>query len=433
VWFGGCEIRRSAQFMVGDRATFASGHERLPIRETVHDAVEEWLARHLPRFRPHVVTIPTLALGSAQLRSIFQHDARESPSNDTSAASGYAPASPTEEIVLAVEQFLNGEDFKTRFPDTGEDVKVFGRREDDRVSLTVAMPLLSEAVPSEHVYFQRKEEILDVLIGQFRRAPLKLEWQLNNLDTSGRGSDGVYLTVTGTSAESADSGQVGRGNRANGLIAFSRPSGNEAAPGKNAMAHAGKIYSVLSHRLANQIHGGTEALVEVYVHLAARIGDPVDRPWVGVQIMLEDGGGPGGRRDRHQKHSRGGDGTAARVPRSPGARRLLGVLSDLLFSGGHSWHVLGRVLRSRAPCGQGPDVLEILESPFPAPVGFRERRVFGSEMRLDLVQARSQSRHLPGNVLDRALWDFRRDSIQQVCEVICEQSLHVVHRPTWPP
>jgi len=30
-------------------------------------------------------------------------------------------------------------------------------------------------------------------------------------------------------------------------------------------------------------------LVEVYVHLAARIGEPVDRPWVGVQVMLEDG------------------------------------------------------------------------------------------------------------------------------------------------
>jgi S-adenosylmethionine synthetase len=289
VWFGGGEVRRSAQFIVGDRATFAVDRHRLPIEETVQNAADEWLARHLPRFRPHLVTLPTLAPGSAQLRSIFSPDTRESLSNDTSAASGYAPASPVEEIVLAVEQFLNGDGFKTSFSDTGQDVKVFGRREDDRLSLTVAMPLLSEAVASEHAYFRRKEEILDALIGRLRDAPFKLEWQLNNLDTTGHGSDGVYLTVTGTSAESADSGQVGRGNRANGLIAFSRPSGNEAAPGKNAVAHAGKIYSVLSHRLAHQIHGGSEGLVEVYVHLAARIGEPVDRPWVGVQVMLEDG------------------------------------------------------------------------------------------------------------------------------------------------
>src|SRR5262245_2234331 len=37
VWFGGGEVRRSAQFMVGDRATFAIGRDPLPIRETVHD------------------------------------------------------------------------------------------------------------------------------------------------------------------------------------------------------------------------------------------------------------------------------------------------------------------------------------------------------------------------------------------------------------
>ena len=211
------------------------------------------------------------------------------PSNDTSGASGYAPASPTEETVLAVEQFLNGDEFKTSFPDTGHDVKVFGLREDDALSLTVAMPLLAEAVPSEAVYFRRKEEILDALAAQFRHTPLKLQWQLNNLDAPGRGTEGVYLTVTGTSAENADSGQVGRGNRANGLIAFSRPGGNEAAPGKNAAAHAGKIYSVLSHRLAERIHRDSPGLVEVYVHIATRIGEPVDRPWVGVQVMLQDG------------------------------------------------------------------------------------------------------------------------------------------------
>jgi S-adenosylmethionine synthetase len=154
-------------------------------------------------------------------------------SNDTSGASGYAPLSETEAIVLAVERLLNGAAFKAGFPDTGQDVKVFGRREDDRLSLTVAMPLLAAATPSEPAYFRRKKEILAVLAEHFRGAPFRLEWRLNNLDAAGRGSDGVYLTLTGTSAEDADSGQVGRGNRANGLIAFARPTGGEATAGKN--------------------------------------------------------------------------------------------------------------------------------------------------------------------------------------------------------
>jgi len=34
----------------------------------------------------------------------------------------------------------------------------------------------------------------------------------------GRGIKGIYTTVTGTSAEDADCGQVGRGNRVNGII-----------------------------------------------------------------------------------------------------------------------------------------------------------------------------------------------------------------------
>ena len=42
----------------------------------------------------------------------------------------------------------------------------------------------------------------------------------------------VYLTVTGTSAEMGDDGQVGRGNRPNGLITPYRPMTLEAAAGR---------------------------------------------------------------------------------------------------------------------------------------------------------------------------------------------------------
>ena len=287
--FGGGEVTRPMELIVGDRATFEVDGCTLPVEETARIAVDAWLADHLPLVRPHLTTRVALAPGSAELSGIFGPERREVVSNDTSGASGYAPLSAAEATVLAVERFLNGPDFKARFPDTGHDVKVFGQREDDRLSLTVAMPLLAAATPSERAYFARKETILAALAERFRAAPFELGWRLNNLDRPGRGSDGVYLTLTGTSAEDADSGQVGRGNRANGLIAFARPTGGEATAGKNALAHVGKVYSVLSHRLAGRIHGATPGLAEVYVHLAARIGDPVDRPWVSVQVVLDAG------------------------------------------------------------------------------------------------------------------------------------------------
>jgi S-adenosylmethionine synthetase len=144
-------------------------------------------------------------------------------------------------------------------------------------------------IGSERAYFARKDEILQALAARFRSAPLQIEWGLNCLDRPELGTAGVYLTLTGTSAEDADSGQVGRGNRANGLIAFSRPAGGEAAAGKNPVAHAGKVYSVLSHRLARLIHTRCPEILEVYVHLAVRIGEPVDRPWTGVQLILPAG------------------------------------------------------------------------------------------------------------------------------------------------
>jgi S-adenosylmethionine synthetase len=279
VRFGRGEVRRPARFIVGDRATFGVGH-RLPIEETAHNAIDAWLARHLPRLRPHLATSLMLAPGSEQLRSIFRRDEREMPSNDTSGASGYAPATPTEQIVLGVEQFLNGEDFKTSFPDTGHDVKVFGLREDDRLSLTVAMPLLAEAVASESMYFQRKEEIVDALTGRFRDAPFKLRWQLNNLDTTGRGEEGVYLTA-----------------------------------------------SVLSHRLAEQIHRGDPGLVEVYVHVATRIGEPVDRPWGGSgDARARDGSRR--RRAGHSREDRGGARPPTRLPSSTRSRRVRRLLDS---------------------------------------------------------------------------------------------------------
>jgi S-adenosylmethionine synthetase len=289
--FGGGEVTRPMELIVGDRATDVLDGRPLPVVETVRHAVDEWVRANLPGVRAgkDLVTRVALAPGSEELRRVYTEGEAEIASNDTSGASGYAPLSPTEELVLAIERHLNSGAFKAVFPDTGQDVKVMGVRHDDRLAVTVAMPLSCRHVASEAAYFTRKDEVLHALTSHFASAPFEVDWQLNCLDRRGQGLDGVYLTLTGTSAEDADSGQVGRGNRANGLIAFSRPTGGEATAGKNPAAHAGKVYSVLSHRLARLIHDRCPTLLEVYVHLVVRIGEPVDRPWTGVQVRLPAG------------------------------------------------------------------------------------------------------------------------------------------------
>jgi S-adenosylmethionine synthetase len=289
--FGWGELSRPMELVVGDRATLELDGLRLPVEETAQGAIEAWLARHLPRLRPgqDLRTRVALAPGSAQLRRIVGPADGDIVANDTAGASGYAPLSPTEVLTLAVERYLNGQDFKDRFPETGQDIKVLAVRRDARVALTVAMPFLSRSTASERAYFERKEAVLAALAARFGSAPFEIDWRLNTLDRPGQGAEGAYLTVTGTSAEDADSGQVGRGNGANGLLAFSRPRGGEAVAGKNPIAHVGKVYGVLSHCLARRIHARCPELPEVHVHLAARIGERVDSPWTGVQVMLPAG------------------------------------------------------------------------------------------------------------------------------------------------
>lgn len=76
-----------------------------------------------------------------------------------------------------------------------------------------------------------KKDILEyVLIFVRKRTSLKVTVVINAADNYEK--DIVYLTVTGTSAECGDDGQVGRGNRANGLITPYRPMTLEPLPEK---------------------------------------------------------------------------------------------------------------------------------------------------------------------------------------------------------
>jgi S-adenosylmethionine synthetase len=102
---------------------------------------------------------------------------------------------------------------------------------------------------------------------------------MNTLDDPARGTGGMYLTVLGTSAEGADGGQVGRGNRVNGLISLHRPMSTEAAAGKNPVSHVGKIYNQLAHQMAATVHASVEGIEEVSIWLCSQIGRPLADPW----------------------------------------------------------------------------------------------------------------------------------------------------------
>ncbi len=293
-WFGGGEVKQPMELIIGDRATFAAGGRTIPVEEIAVSAAREWLGSHLRNVDPerHVNCRVVLAPGSTELTDIFARPGEVMAANDTSAAVGYYPLSPTEQAVLEMERFLNGAGFKERYPESGEDIKVMGLRRGKRLDLTVAMPLLAGNIGSEEEYFARKEVIRKEMAAFLPRYPgfSGMEVHFNTLDQPGRGLGGVYLSLLGTSAEDADSGQVGRGNRVNGLISMNRPMGTEAAAGKNPVSHVGKIYNVLAHQIAREIYQQIDGIKEVYLLLLSRIGEPIDRPaMAAVQVLLEKG------------------------------------------------------------------------------------------------------------------------------------------------
>ncbi len=294
VRFGGGIVKKPMLLVFGDRATTEYQGVEIPIKEVAIRAAKAWIRENLRFVDPdeHITYQVELKPGSAELTDIFRRGERVLGANDTSAAVGYAPLSKTERAVLNVERFLNSREFKKSYPETGEDVKVMGMRVKDQLDLTVAMAFVDRFIDSEEQYFRRKEEVREE-IHRFISENFdfdKVTIELNTLDVRGRGVSGLYLTVLGTSAESGDSGQVGRGNRVNGVIPLNRPVSSEAAAGKNPVSHVGKIYNVLTHKIAERIYREVPGLEEVYVWLLSKIGQRIDQPvMAAAELVMKEG------------------------------------------------------------------------------------------------------------------------------------------------
>jgi S-adenosylmethionine synthetase len=292
--YGGGKITNPILIVYGDRATFDVGGERVPVDEIVIRSTKEWLKKNLRFIDPeeHMKYQVEIKPGATSLQDIFERKGKYLGANDTSAAVGYAPLSRTEQLILDLEGHLNSPGFKKEFPESGEDIKIMGSRKNNKLDLTVAMAFVDRYVESEADYFRKKSEIAEA-IGGFVNSNYDfdgVDFGLNVLDAKGRGIDGLYLTVLGTSADAGDSGQVGRGNNVVGVIPLNRPMSSEAAAGKNPVSHVGKIYNLLSYRIAGEVCEKVNGIKETYIWLVSNIGKPINEPAVcSAQVILEDG------------------------------------------------------------------------------------------------------------------------------------------------
>jgi S-adenosylmethionine synthetase len=290
--FGGGEVCEPIEIYLAGRATTQFKGVKVPVDSLAIEASREWLTKNLRFLDPdrHVRFIPRIRPTSPDLAALFmrQHQTGTPLANDTSFGVGFAPLSELEQVVLAVEQRLNARQTKLAYPEIGEDIKVMGARRGTEIALTVACAFVGRHVVDFADYQAKRERVCQLALDAARTASgAPVDVQVNTGD--GETADGVYLTVTGLSAESGDDGQVGRGNRVNGLITPYRPMSLEAAAGKNPVTHVGKLYNVIASRIARTVLAEVPGIEEVYCFLLSRIGRPIDEPEVfDVKVRLAE-------------------------------------------------------------------------------------------------------------------------------------------------
>jgi len=128
--FGGGSVLVPIEIYLAGRAISEVGNVALPVSEIAIEGSRAWLRANLHALdaKHHVRIHDLVQPGSHDLLTLFSRRTRhEGPlANDTSIGVGYAPLSPLERLVLAIEASINGRDRASEHPAWGEDIKIMG-------------------------------------------------------------------------------------------------------------------------------------------------------------------------------------------------------------------------------------------------------------------------------------------------------------------
>jgi len=279
--FGGGEVNEPIEIFLSGRAIKEYKGVKIPVDEMAVESAKEWLKENIHAIDPekHVRIHTYIRPGSVDLVDIYMRQLKEGLplSNDTSFGVGYAPFDDLENVVYHVEKRLNSKEFKEIHPEVGEDIKVMGVRIGEKIKITIACAFVDKFVKDINDYVEKRENVRKVALDVAKKfTNREVEVDINTGDDVE--NENVYITVTGTSAEAGDDGEVGRGNRVNGLITPYRPMSLEAAAGKNPITHVGKLYNITANEIAREVVKEVPEIEEAYVYMVSQIGKPVNQP-----------------------------------------------------------------------------------------------------------------------------------------------------------
>lgn len=284
--YKGGKIIQPIELYIAGRATNEVKGKIIPVEEIAISTAKNWLRNNI-RFldtEKHIIIIPKIRSGSDDLVELFQRFSNgETPlANDTSFGVGFYPYTFLEEKVLEMENLLNNKHTKELFPFIGEDIKVMGVQTLQPSRFTVAIAMVDRFIADVEDYKNKIRVVKEYINSEMALFDATID--INTADNYE--TESIYVTVTGTSAESGDDGQVGRGNRVNGLITPYRPMSLEASSGKNPISHVGKIYNHFALDLSKAICRNDFA-EEANVFIVSQIGKPINQPQL-LDIRLKN-------------------------------------------------------------------------------------------------------------------------------------------------
>ena len=275
--YNGGKVIKPISLIIAGRATCQIKDKKIPIEEIAVETAKKWIRkniRHLDVSKDIQVS-SKIRPGSTDLVELFNRFGKgEIPlANDTSFGAGFYPTTAMEDNIIRIEKLLNAPTTKNKFPFIGEDIKVMGVKEPSRNYFTIAVAMIDKYISDLSDYITKIENVKE-----FITAKLNLSGSTIYINTADDyPHESIYLTVTGTSAENGDDGQVGRGNRINGLITPYHPMSLEATSGKNPINHTGKIYNYFAMDLSRSVVENNFADY-ARIFIVSQIGKPIDEP-----------------------------------------------------------------------------------------------------------------------------------------------------------
>ncbi|MGQ9815290.1 MAG: methionine adenosyltransferase [Candidatus Roseilinea sp.] len=284
--FGGGDVIKPIRIQIAGRGTPEYNGTKVPMDTIAIQAAKDYVRRTMKYLDPdkHMVIDCFAGRGSSELIS----QVMQVTANDTSFGVSHWPRSGLEEAVYQTCNYITGQ-LRDEFP-VGEDVKVMGCRIGNDITLTVALPFIASRVADAAEYEEAKRAAQHAIqvFAEKITPDRNVKVMVNTADQAERGN--YYLTVTGTSAEMGDDGEVGRGNRASGLITPMRSASLEAPCGKNPISHVGKVYNALALDTCRDIVNRVSEVREVTMQILSQIGHPIDQPLVcNAQVRTKSG------------------------------------------------------------------------------------------------------------------------------------------------